>query len=82
MLGSGQTDPMPLDLTDDEKVALIELLRDTIERSRFLLSPQISKLRAIYTKLVAEPPRPEPYPAPKPSARPSAVLAKRRNPRR
>ena len=43
MLGSGHTHPMPLDLTDDEKVALIELLRDTIERSRFLLSPQISK---------------------------------------
>ena len=28
-----------LDLTDDEKAALIELLRDTIERDRFPLSP-------------------------------------------
>jgi hypothetical protein len=30
---------MPLDLTDDEKAALIELLRGTIDRDRFPLSP-------------------------------------------
>ena len=32
---------MPLDLTDDEKAALIELLRGTIDRDRFPLSPRI-----------------------------------------
>src|ERR1700681_59967 len=30
---------MPVDLTDDEKAALIELLRGTIDRDRFPLSP-------------------------------------------
>jgi hypothetical protein len=73
---------MPPDLTDDEKAALIDLLRSTIDEDRFPLSPRIRQLRAILAKLAPEPPRPEAYPAPKPSAQPSAVLAKRRNPRR
>jgi hypothetical protein len=30
----------PLDLPDDEKAALIELLRETIDRDRFPLSPR------------------------------------------
>jgi hypothetical protein len=31
---------LPLDLTDDDKAALIELLREAIERGRFPLSPR------------------------------------------
>ena len=54
----------------DEKAALIELLRDTIERSQFVLSPRIKLLRGILEKLAPEPPRPEAYPAPKPSRNP------------
>jgi hypothetical protein len=71
---------MPLDLTDDEKAAMIELLRDTIDQDRFPLSPRIRQLLAILAKLApeSEQPRPAPYPAPKPNARPSAVLAKSR----
>jgi hypothetical protein len=41
----------PLDLTDDDRAALIELLRETIDGSRFLLSPRIRGLRAILEKL-------------------------------
>jgi len=33
-------------LTDDDKATLIELLRETIERDRFPLSPRIKTLRA------------------------------------
>jgi hypothetical protein len=62
--------PMSFDLTDDEKAALIELLRDTIERSQFVLSPRIKLLRGILEKLAPEPPRPEADPAPKPSRNP------------
>jgi hypothetical protein len=32
--------PLPLDLDDDEKAAVVELLLDTIERDRFPLSPR------------------------------------------
>jgi hypothetical protein len=47
---------MSLDLSDDDKAALVELLRDTVDRDRFPLSPRIGKLRAILAKL--EPPAP------------------------
>ena len=48
---------MPPDLADDEKVALIELLRSTVDRDRSLTSPRIRKLQAILAKLALEPPR-------------------------
>jgi hypothetical protein len=73
---------MPLDLTDDETAALIELLRGTIDRDRFPLSPRIRQLRAILTKIEPPAPRAAPYPAPKPIGEPSMVLAKRRGRRR
>ncbi len=47
---------MMLDLSDDEKHALAELLRRTIEDSRYPLSPRLAPLRAILAKL--EPPGP------------------------
>jgi hypothetical protein len=53
----GPLTEMPsLDLTDEDKVALIELLRETVDRSRRLLSPRVRRLRAILDKL--DPPAP------------------------
>jgi hypothetical protein len=37
--------PGSLDLDEDEKAALVELLRETIERDRFPLSPQERRTR-------------------------------------
>jgi hypothetical protein len=73
---------MPLDLTDDEKAALIELLHGTVDRDRSLTSPRIRKLQAILAKLALEPPEP-PRPTasqatPNPRSRQGAVLAKKR----
>jgi hypothetical protein len=42
---------MTLDLTNDEKAALIEVLCDTIERDRFPLLPRVKRLRGILAKL-------------------------------
>jgi hypothetical protein len=42
---------MTTDLTDDDKAILGELMRETIERSRFLLSPRTRRLKAILDKL-------------------------------
>jgi hypothetical protein len=71
---------MPLDLTDDEKAALIELLRGTIDRDRFPLSPRMRPLRSILEKLgirltLAVP---GPGPGPGPKSRLVAALAKNR----
>jgi hypothetical protein len=73
---------MPLDLTEDDKAALIELLRDTVDRDRSLTSPRIRKLQAILAKLameLPEPPRPTALQAtPNPRSRLVAALAKKR----
>jgi len=37
---------MPPDLTEDDKVILADLLRETIERDRFLLSPKVVGIAA------------------------------------
>jgi hypothetical protein len=65
------------DLTEDDKAVLVDLLRDTIERDRFPLSPRIKSLKAILAKLDPLPPRPEPLPKP-PGARSMALTKKRR----
>jgi hypothetical protein len=68
---------MNLDLTDEEAVALRELLRRTIDGDRFPLSPRMRPYRAILAKI--EPTLAvEPLPAPKPSARPSSLLTRKR----
>jgi hypothetical protein len=67
-----------LDLTDDEKAALIELLCETIEGSRFPLSPRLRPYKAILLKLGVGSTHREPYPAPKPSGHPSLALGKKR----
>jgi hypothetical protein len=45
---------MTLDLTDDEKFALVQLLRRTIDEDRFPMSPRLVPLKAILAKM--EPP--------------------------
>jgi hypothetical protein len=67
---------MPLDLADDEKAALIALLRGTIDRDRFPLSPRIKLLRSILEKLGIR--STLAVPGPTPRSRLGAALAKRR----
>ena len=69
---------MTPDLTDDDKAILAELLHETIERSRRLLSPRVRNYRAILAKLDPPAPRPEPMPPPKPPGQPSMALTKKR----
>jgi hypothetical protein len=66
-------------LTDDEKTALVALLKRTIDADRYPLSPRISVLRGILAKLeppepVRAPPPPLPHYAP-----PRAKAAQRRS---
>jgi hypothetical protein len=69
---------MPLDLTDDERAALIELLLRTIENDRFPLSPRIRRLRAILAKFGIEYSPAESLPPSKPSVEPSWRMARKR----
>ncbi len=41
---------MPPDLTDDDKAIIVELLRATIDRDRFPLSPKVKRLKAVLAK--------------------------------
>lgn len=66
------------DLTDDDKAILAELLRETIERDRFPLSPRVRTYKAILDKLAPPAPRPEPIPAPKPPGERSMALTRKR----
>jgi hypothetical protein len=67
---------MPLDLTDQDTAALVELLRDTIKSDRFPFSPRIKSLKRVLDK--RDPPAPRPEPPPKPPGERNVVLAKRR----
>ncbi len=69
---------MTPDLTDDDKAALIELLRETIEGDRFFLSPRIRRLKAVLDKLDPPVPGPEPMPPPKPPGEPSLALRRKK----
>jgi hypothetical protein len=73
---------MNLDLDDSEKAALVELLRDTIERDRFPLSPRVKRRRGILAKLGIGSAPAVPYPPPEPPGERSMVVARMRNPRR
>jgi hypothetical protein len=46
---------MRLDLTEEETNALTRLIRDTIDRDRFQLSPRVQTLKVILAKIKAEP---------------------------
>ena len=52
-----------LDLTDEEKQALIALLRRTLEYGRYPLAPRLDPLKAILAKLDPPPPQPAPLPS-------------------
>jgi hypothetical protein len=69
---------MPLDLTDTEKFALVDLLKRTIRDDPYPLSPRVQSLRDILDKLDPPPVR-EPLPPPKVYAPPRAVAARRRH---
>jgi len=69
----------PLDLTDDDKAILAELLREMIARDRFPISPRVRSFKAILAKLDPPALRPEPIPPPKPPGeRNMALTTKRR----
>ena len=55
------------DLTDDDKAALVKLLRQTIAVDPFPVSPRVKRLRAILHKIDPQPARPQPFPAPEPA---------------
>lgn len=65
-------------LTDDERDALIALLRDTIAVDRFPLSPRVRLLKTILAKLEPQQVLPEPYPALKGPGERSMVLTRKR----
>ena len=70
---------MHLDLTDEEREALIRHLRDAIDGDRYFMSPRVKLLQAILDKLV--PPAPKPAPPPEPRGRmvpPRATARQRR----
>jgi hypothetical protein len=76
--------PGSFDLDDDEKAALVELLRETIERDRFPLSPRMRSLPGdprqagaaeIGAAIIT-------FPVPKPSERRSLSMTKKRVRRR
>jgi hypothetical protein len=53
---------MPLDLTEDERRALVELLRRTLDDERFFLAPRLAALKSILAKLGPPVPKPDPLP--------------------
>ena len=64
-------------LTDDEKTALLALLKRTINDDRYPLSPRIGTLKGILAKL--QPPKPAPTPLlPPRHYAPPRVTAKQR----
>jgi hypothetical protein len=69
---------MPLDLTEDEHRALLELLRRTLDDERFFLAPRLAALKAILAKLDPPAPRPEPPPPLRPGMGPTHGQGRRR----
>jgi len=69
---------MTHDLTDEDKAALADLLRETIERERFPLSPRARSFMASLAKLDPPRPAPDPLPPPKPPGERSMALTKKR----
>jgi hypothetical protein len=67
-----------LDLTDEEKRALIALLKRTLEYARFPLAPRLDPLKAILAKLDPPTPQPEPLPPLRPGLAPTHGQRRRR----
>ena len=74
--------PLP-DLTPEEYVEIVRLVRAAIDGERYVLSPRVKRLKSILAKLDPAPSATvSPYPAPRPSAEPSFLYAKLRGVRR
>jgi hypothetical protein len=69
---------MTLDLADDEKDALAELLRRTIDEDRFPMSPRLAPLKAILSKIERPELRPDLPPPLKAHDAPRATRKRRR----
>ena len=69
---------MNLELTDEERAALVKHLRQTLDYARFPLAPRLDPLKSILAKL--DPPKPQYQPAPplKPGMGPSVGRGRRR----
>ena len=65
-------------LTDDEKTALVALLKRSIDADRYPLSPRIGQLRGILVKLQGPKPAPAPMPPLRRYAPPRHTAAQRR----
>jgi hypothetical protein len=66
-----------LELTDEERAALLRLIKKALDTDRYPLSPRVYPLRSILDKLEPQPVR-EPRPAPKVYAPPKATAKQRR----
>lgn len=69
---------MNLDLSDEEKLALVELLKRTISNDPYPLSPRIRTLKAILARIEPSPTAAEPFSGTKPGDRPRAALLARK----
>ena len=69
---------MPLDLDDDERAALVELLTGEMKGTRYPLSPRLRPLKSLLAKLGVGSTHATVYPPPKPPGQPSSVLGKKR----
>ena len=69
---------MTLDLTDDEKLALVAHLRHALEYAPFPYAPRLDPLKPILAKLEPPAPQPEPLPPIKSGMTPSIRRGKRR----
>ena len=71
--------PVPkLDLTDEEHAALIELLRDTIDRYRYRLSPRLTPIKTVLAKLQPAASK-QRLPEPRPKAIAPRLTARKRS---
>ena len=57
---TGKSNNEPLELTADERKALLALLHETLDFTRYPLAPRLDPLKAILAKLQPPAPRPEP----------------------
>jgi hypothetical protein len=69
---------MNLDLTDDEKAALVAHLRHALEYDPFPYAPRLDPLKAILAKLEPPKPQPEPLPPLRPGMGPTHGQGRRR----
>jgi hypothetical protein len=67
----------PLILTDEERAALVALLKRTLDYTHYPLAPRLDPLKAILARLDPQPPRPELRP-PQPAAGPRVGRGRQR----